>query len=62
MRRFEVDVDYVVTIVARVLFIITALVPAGIDYCLPSIFHGTSSLTSILDLLHFEALITVHGA
>ena len=39
MRRFEVDVDYVVTIVARVLFIITALVPAGIYYCLPSVFH-----------------------
>ena len=39
MRRFEVDVDYVVTIVARVLFIITALVPAGIYYRLPSVFH-----------------------
>ena len=54
VRRFEIDVNNVVTIVARVLMLL--LIPTCVEHSLPCIFHRASRLSTSLMLFHFEAI------
>ena len=53
MRRFEIDINDVVTFFARVLMLL--IIPTGVEHRFPCIFHRATSLITRLNLLHFEA-------